>query len=564
MLSELNIKNIALIDSLSLKFSHGLNILSGETGAGKSIIIDALNFVLGERADKSLIRAGTDFATVEAVFGDYQTPEILEYLDDLGFEAEEILVLFRKMTQDGKNECRVNGRTVTLSMLKGLTELLCDILGQHEHQSLLNVRRHIALLDMLSPKISELSADVAAKLKIYKEIKDELERLGDAAERARRIEIYSYQVEEIERAKIYEGEEEELLERRRKIRNMEKILSALEECAENLDGGEGSALSKIKAGISRVNSISEFDNRLEALSERLESARIEIKDVSAEISAIRDELGFDSYTAEKIEERLETVRKILRKYGGDFSEMTKFFENTARELETLKNADERVEELQNQLKTAEKTLVFALKEATKERKQTAKNLEERITSELSELGMGGSTFKAAFREISSEGEMLEHATQNGCDSVEFLISPNVGEPLKPLAKIISGGEMSRFMLALKNILDNQIKTLVFDEIDTGISGHIAEVVARKLCRISRGAQVLAVTHLPQLAAMADSHYLIEKFAENGKTVTRLKLLSDNLPEIARLIGGSDYSGHALPHAKEMKEHSEKFKSSIGK
>jgi DNA repair protein RecN (Recombination protein N) len=564
MLSELNIKNIALIDSLSLKFSHGLNILSGETGAGKSIIIDALNFVLGERADKSLIRAGTDFATVEAVFGDYQTPEILEYLDDLGFEAEEILVLFRKMTQDGKNECRVNGRTVTLSMLKGLTELLCDILGQHEHQSLLNVRRHIALLDMLSPKISELSADIAAKLKIYKEIKDELERLGDAAERARRIEIYSYQVEEIERAKIYEGEEEELLERRRKIRNMEKILSALEECAENLDGGEGSALSKIKAGISRVNSISEFDNRLEALSERLESARIEIKDVSAEISAIRDELGFDSYTAEKIEERLETVRKILRKYGGDFSEMTKFFENTARELETLKNADERVEELQNQLKTAEKTLVFALKEATKERKQTAKNLEERITSELSELGMGGSTFKAAFREISSEGEMLEHATQNGCDSVEFLISPNVGEPLKPLAKIISGGEMSRFMLALKNILDNQIKTLVFDEIDTGISGHIAEVVARKLCRISRGAQVLAVTHLPQLAAMADSHYLIEKFAENGKTVTRLKLLSDNLPEIARLIGGSDYSGHALPHAKEMKEHSKKFKSSIGK
>ena len=566
MLCELNIKNIALIEKLNLKFFEGLNILSGETGAGKSIIIDSLNFVLGERADKTLIRYNTDFAVVEAVFSDYETPYVVTYLNENGIDAEEILVISRKMTPEGKNECRINGKTVTLSMLKGLTELLCDILGQHEHQSLLHVPQHINLLDNLGGNaISELLLATNNTYKNYTLIISELKRLGDGVERARKIDILTFQIEEIKGANVGADEEDELLDKRKRIRNMEKILSALDESGQLLDGYEGdSVLNKTKIVVSRLNSIASFDDIISGLTERLDSARIEIKDIADEVSKLREELNFDSRSAEEIEERLEVVRNIKRKYGGNFEAMQEFYNIAQAELEELQNADERVAKLEGQKITAEKLLLTALVKLTKERKSVAIQLENKITKELNDLGMAGSTFKVDFKPLESDDEILRHAGANGCDSVEFLISPNIGEPLKPLAKIISGGEMSRFMLALKSILCgvDHIQTMVFDEIDSGISGHIAEVVASKLCTISRGCQVLAVTHLPQLAAMADNHYLIEKHTENGKTITSLTLLSDSLSEIARLIGGSDYSGFALPHAKEMREWSVKFKANL--
>ncbi len=564
MLSNLSVENIALIDKLQVELGNGLNILSGETGAGKSIIIDAVSFVLGERADRSLIRYGTDFATVEAVFTDYLTPAISEYLDEIGIEAEEVLVLGRKMTTEGKNSCRINGRVTTLSTLKGLTALLVDIHGQHEHQSLLNPNSHMSLLDSLGgDKHAELLGDVKESYKKYSALKREYNSFGDENERARRLDILSYQINEIEKASIQEDEEDDLLEKRKRIRNMERILEALNNAKNLLDGYESTAISPaLKTTVSTLNIISQYDNRIESLTERLEDARAEVVDIADTVKSILDELDFDRHSADQIEERLELVRMLQRKYGGSYNALVDFYNKAVDEYSRLSNAGNRVLELDAELKKASTALENACNNLTLSRKKIADKFEKDILTELSDLGMSGSTFKVQIISTANADE----CTSSGADEIEFLISPNVGEPLKPLAKIISGGEMSRFMLALKNILadvDN-IGTMIFDEIDTGISGNISAVVSEKMCNISRKRQVIAVTHMPSLAAMADHHFLIAKSTENGKTNTHLNLLEDDTDEVARLIGGKDYSVHAIPHAKEMKAWAERYKKSIAK
>lgn len=562
MLCQLSIENIALIDKLNLELKNGLNILSGETGAGKSIIIDSLNFVLGERADKSLIRFGTDKATVEAVFEDYLTPSVHAYLDDLGIDVEDVLILRRRMTLDGKNECRINGRISTLSSLKGLTELLVDIHGQHEHQSLLKSANHIVLLDKLGEKkIATLKDDVATDYKNYTSLKREFSRFGNADERERKLDILTFQIDEIEKADVEEGEEDELLAARKRIRNMEKIMSALEGAKNLLDGYDAQSVSaSIKNASSLLNSISSYDEGIVPIADRLDSCKAEITDISETLSDMLQKLDFDSRSAEKIEERLEVVRTILRKYGGNFESLRKFYEEAVKEADVLSHAQERVEVLEKEIKKASEKLLESAKKLSKQRGIVAEKFENDITKELCDLGMGGSTFKVDFQFASD----VDDISANGMDSVEFLISPNVGEPLKPLAKIISGGEMSRFMLAFKNILAgvDDIGTMVFDEIDTGISGNISQVVSEKMCNISRARQVIAVTHMPSLASMADNHYLISKSTENGKTYTHIDLLDDDTNEVARLIGGNDYSVYAVPHAKEMKANAQRYKASL--
>lgn len=562
MLCQLSIENIALIDKLNLELKNGLNILSGETGAGKSIIIDSLNFVLGERADKSLIRFGTDKATVEAVFEDYLTPSVHAYLDDLGIDVEDVLILRRRMTLDGKNECRINGRISTLSSLKGLTELLVDIHGQHEHQSLLKSANHIVLLDKLGEKqIATLKEEVATDYKNYTSLKKEFSRFGNADERERKLDILTFQIDEIEKADVKEGEEDELLAARKRIRNMEKIMSALEGAKNLLDGYDAQSVSaSIKNASSLLNSISSYDEGIVPIADRLDSCKAEITDISETLSDMLQKLDFDSRSAEKIEERLEVVRTILRKYGGNFESLRKFYEEAVKEADVLSHAQERVEVLEKEIKKASEKLLESAKKLSKQRGIVAEKFENDITKELCDLGMGGSTFKVDFQFASD----VDDISANGMDSVEFLISPNVGEPLKPLAKIISGGEMSRFMLAFKNILAgvDDIGTMVFDEIDTGISGNISQVVSEKMCNISRARQVIAVTHMPSLASMADNHYLISKSTENGKTYTHIDLLDDDTNEVARLIGGNDYSIYAVPHAKEMKANAQRYKASL--
>ena len=562
MLCQLSIENIALIDKLELELKNGLNILSGETGAGKSIIIDSLNFVLGERADKSLIRFGTDKASVEAVFEDYLTPSVQNCLDDLGIEAEDVLILRRKMNADGKNECRINGRISTLSALKSLTELLVDIHGQHEHQSLLKSTNHIKLLDKLGEKkIATVKGEVEKDFDDYTSLKREFSRFGNADERERKLDILSFQIDEIEKADVKEGEEDELLSARKRIRNMEKIISALEGAKNLLDGYDSQSVSaSIKNANSLLNTISSYDENIVPIADRLDSCKVEITDIAETLSDMLQKLDFDSRSAEQIEERLEVVRTILRKYGGSYESLQKFYEEATKEAQMLSNATERVEQLEQEIKVAAEKLLASAKKLSQERGEIADKFEKDITKELCDLGMGGSTFKV---EIVTTDD-VDQISANGADSVEFMISPNVGEPLKPLAKIISGGEMSRFMLAFKNILAgvDDIGTMVFDEIDTGISGNISQVVSEKMCNISRARQVIAVTHMPSLASMADNHYLISKSTENGKTLTHVDLLEDDTDEVARLIGGNDYSIYAVPHAKEMKANAQRYKDSL--
>ena len=562
MLCQLSIENIALIDKLSLELKDGLNILSGETGAGKSIIIDSLNFVLGERADKSLIRYGTDKASVEAVFEEYITPAVSSYLDDLGIETEDVLVIRRKMSIDGKNECRINGRISTLSTLKGLTELLVDIHGQHEHQSLLKSASHISLLDKLGEKnIEKLKTEVERDFKDYSSLKKEFARFGNSDERERKLDILTFQIDEIEKVDVKDGEEDELLTARKRIRNMEKIISALEGAKNLLDGYDSQSVSaSIKNSVSLLNTISSFDDDIQPIADRLDSCKVEITDISETLADMLEKLDFDSRSADKIEERLEVVRSILRKYGGSFESLQKFYDEAKKEANILANAAERVEKLEIEIGKAAKKLFESAKNLSLERRKVADKFEKDIMKELCDLGMSGSTFKV---EMTTK-EDVDDISANGMDSVEFMISPNVGEPLKPLAKIISGGEMSRFMLAFKNILAgvDDIGTMVFDEIDTGISGNISQVVSEKMCNISRARQVIAVTHMPSLAAMADNHYLISKSTENGKTLTHVDLLDDDTDEVARLIGGNDYSIYAVPHAKEMKANAQRYKNSL--
>lgn len=562
MLCQLSIENIALIDKLSLELKDGLNILSGETGAGKSIIIDSLNFVLGERADKSLIRYGTDKASVEAVFEEYITPAVSSYLDDLGIETEDVLVIRRKMSIDGKNECRINGRISTLSTLKGLTELLVDIHGQHEHQSLLKSANHISLLDKLGEKnIEKLKTEVESDFRDYSSLKKEFARFGNSDERERKLDILTFQIDEIEKVDVKDGEEDELLTARKRIRNMEKIISALEGAKNLLDGYDSQSVSaSIKNSVSLLNTISSFDDDIQPIADRLDSCKVEITDISETLADMLEKLDFDSRSADKIEERLEAVRSILRKYGGSFESLQKFYDEAKKEANILANAAERVEELEIEIGKAAKKLLESAKNLSLERRKVADKFEKDIMKELCDLGMSGSTFKV---EMTTK-EDVDDISANGMDSVEFMISPNVGEPLKPLAKIISGGEMSRFMLAFKNILAgvDDIGTMVFDEIDTGISGNISQVVSEKMCNISRARQVIAVTHMPSLAAMADNHYLISKSTENGKTLTHVDLLDDDTDEVARLIGGNDYSIYAVPHAKEMKANAQRYKNSL--
>ena len=518
MIKSVSVRNIALIDKVELELGARLNILSGETGAGKSLIIDSLGFVLGERADRGLIRYGTDHAVVEAVFEDYLTPDVGAYLDDMGIEPEDVLVIRRKMTADGKNECRINGRVTTLSVLKGLTELLVDIHGQHEHQSLIKPANHEGMLDGIGGKDILSARDKVGTLHAeYRALKEEFSRFGDESERARRLDVLRFQLEEIERADL-------------------------------------------KAAAASLHTISAFDEGIEPLCDRLDAAKTEIEDIGETLGDMMREFDFDAKSADAVEERLETVRNLQRKYGGSYAAMREFYDKAAAEADTLANASERVEALEREISAKGKELSAAAEKLGALRRKTAESFERAIMKELGDLGMGGTTFKV---DIASDYS-ADSVGATGGDRVEFLISPNVGEPLKPLAKIISGGEMSRFMLALKNIVAgiDRIGTMVFDEIDTGISGHISAVVAEKMCNISRTRQVIAITHMPSLAAMADSHFLIEKGVEDGKTLTRLVLLGDDTDEVARLIGGNDYSSHAVPHAKEMKKWAEEYKRSV--
>lgn len=560
MLETLQIDNIALIEKLEISFCKGLNILSGETGAGKSIIIDSLNFVLGARADKTLISYGKDTAKVSAFFDISDSKRTKELLSELEIDCDgDELVLQRVMTDEGRNTCRINGQKVTLAMLKEVALTLADIYGQHEATGLLSDENHIVILDKYAK--SALLKPLEEQKSIYEErnsLKKELEKYGSLSDVEKKTDMLRYELDEIEKADLKDGEEEELIALRRKINNSRSITDALSAARNLLDGDfDGSALISVSSAKSQLSSVEEYDPRYTELIERLDSAKIELKDIAETVEGFLEESEYNPYEAERVEQRLALVRTLKRKYGSDIAEILSYADKIREELVFYDDAEYNIEKLTVSLKKAEEKLVSNSLRIHAIREEYAKKLSSNVCAQLKELGMNNATF---YVDVNCDES---NAGPYGADSVLFMFSANAGQPAKVLSKVISGGELSRFMLAVKNIISDVdgIQTMVFDEIDTGISGKIAQVVAEKLYNISTGKQVLAVTHLPQLASMADAHYLISKSSTEGKTYTDVKLLDkeDTLKEIARLLGGSEYGVHALPHAMEMKEYAENYK-----
>ncbi len=559
MLNSLQIKNIAIIESLDINFEKGLNVLSGETGAGKSIIIDSLNFVLGKRADKTLISYGKDSATVCAFFDISNCKKAQDILKEYEIEYDDEVMLKRTMTLEGKNTCQINGQKVTLQMLKELTETLVDIYGQNDTQFIMNPKTHLNVLDQYGiDKIAPKKLLVSKIYDTYKETQKKIKEFGSSQDIAKNLDLYEYQIKEIQEANIQDNEEEDLVALRHRMNNSKAYVEALSQSYEEIDGYQDTnVVTLISQAISNLKHHVD-DKEIESLVERLESAKIELKDIASSLDDLTQSFDFSPQDLQNVEERIALIRLIKRKYGDTVEKINAYLEDIKEKYDFLTNGEQALKDLEIDLENYEQDFYKAAIDLTNTRKAVAKELSSKIEKELSELGIKNAKFEAKFEEVPQSGIYF--------DEMEFLFSANVGQPVRELAKIISGGELSRFMLALKNTISNldNINTMVFDEIDSGISGNIAQVVAEKLYKISKDKQVLAITHLPQLASMADANFLIEKKVENNKTTTCLTpLFGDQLiNEILRLIGGNNTKEYGLPHAKEMKEYANKIKNNI--
>ncbi len=560
MLELLHIENIAIIERADIAFGSGFNALTGETGAGKSIVIDALGAVLGQRTSRELIRTGAEKAFVSATFGG--VPAALPGLEENGLAPEEdgTLLLQRELYGDGKNVCRVSGRPVTVAQLRRIGASLLNIHGQHDGQQLLDEEQHLVYLDRFGRVDAELAA-YRERYDAWRATRREMDALKmDEAEKARRVDMLHHQIDELERADLQEGEEETLLARRNILRNGEKFLSAISAADGCLNGGDESlgAVSAITEAEDALRGLRSLGDEFVELSDRLESLRCEAYDLAETIRDKKDEYDFSPQELDAVESRCDQLYRLKKKYGSSVEEMLSYLERSREELDRIEYADDRLAQLAEKCAAQERAAREAARVLTDKRRAAAKELETRISRELSELDMPKLRFSIDFQE--------KELSEDGMDTVEFLMSANVGEDLRPIRKIASGGELSRIMLALKNVLAEQdsVMTMVFDEVDTGVSGRAAQRVAEKLARLSRTRQVLCVTHLPQLTAMADVHFGVEKGEENGRTLTRVRELdrAARRAEIARMSGGDHPSETMLSGAEEMLSAAESFKNKL--
>lgn len=556
MLENLHIKNVALIEECQVSFGKGLNILTGETGAGKSMLIDSLQFALGGRMGKDFLRRDQKMALVEALFSIKDSGFGSKLLEN-GIEPEEdgTVLVSRTLSDTGKSVCRINGSMVTISMLRELATDLIDIYGQHEHQSLLNPSKHIRLLDRFCIEgFDKALEDYKKSYEKRKEIDAELEKLmGDEAQREQRMDILNFQKEEIENAALTPAEEEDLIEKKKRLTHMERLIRLTIESTNLLyDGTEDmpSAWDNVSVAVGKLRECATLDTAIEGYYNDLEDVYARLEDISREIKRYSQNLEDDPSELELVEERLQTIYKMKRKYGGSVEAVLDFYHKISKEIAFFSNSQERVIQLSGVREKEQLLLEAAAKQLTALREEAAERVAKQIEDSLKDMEMNNAKF---YIQVTPRDEW----NAMGKDKVEFLISPNKGEDLKPLSKIASGGEMSRVMLALKAVLvdADEIETFIFDEIDTGVSGRTAAKVGKKMSLIGEKRQVLCITHLPQIAAMADKHFLIEKETKNDQTLTMVKSLDEeaSIGEVARLMGSTTVTQATLTAAKELRE-----------
>ncbi len=555
MLLSLTIRNVALIEELTISLHEGFHVLTGETGAGKSIVVDAVNLVLGGRADRELIRTGCDKAYVEALFDIAENQKVLDLLARQEMEVEGgILSISREISVSGRNICRVMGVIMPLNALRDITATLVDVHGQHEHQFLMDDQKHLLFLDSFGDENHRRCMESASNaLSAYRAAERELGRLTrENSQREQRMDMLRFQLQELKSAKLKAGEEETLKRELERLRHSVKISAALHRAYENVYAGANKQLSAtalVKEAVSSLDGISALDMEYESLRDKLKDLYFELEDSGLQLRALSESAEFDPEKNEQMEARLDLIRRLERKYGPTVEDMIAYLEKITQEYNAFQHMDESLDALRDKQK---KLLQAYIREAgllTASRQALAAWFEKEMVAQLSELGMGKTQFAVQFQSAASTGNVPE-------DQVAFLISPNPGEPLKPLSKIASGGELSRLMLAIKSIAAQKglVSTMIFDEIDTGISGRIAQVVAEKMAGISAYRQVLCVTHLPQIAAMADYHFLVEKGVQDDRTYTNVTQMDSGMreQELARMVGGSGTENDSgLLHARNM-------------
>ena len=559
MLSVLHIENIAVIEQAEILFEGGFNVLTGETGAGKSIVIDAISAILGERTYRDVIRTGANRAFVSAIFTNIPQYDWFSE-NQVEFDPQELQVQ-REIYADGRNVCRVNGRPVSVASLKKLGGRLINIHGQHDSQQLFDEENHLTYLDAFARDEQELEAYQQA-FSAMQSVQREIQKLSmDESEKLRLVETLTFQIEEIRAANLVSGEEEQLKERRKVLQNAEKLSDALRMADEALYGGDSSdgaagLLSNAEHALSRVSTISAD---MQTLHQKISDLMYSVQDAADELRAMRDDLSYSEGELEEIEERLDAIHKLKRKYGASVKDVLAYLADSEQRLDEIEFASDRIETLKKREAELQKETIRQGEILREKRLSAAQAMESRICDELRQLDMPKIRFVCEFTP--------QQPMQTGLDSVRFLMSANVGENLKPLSKVASGGELARIMLAMKQVLAQQdgVPTLIFDEVDAGVSGRAAQKVAYKLWTVSKGRQVLCVTHLPQIAAMADAEYTVEKRVENERTYTNVLHLDESgrKQELARLIGGSMITETTLAGAAELLRLAEKTKKENG-
>ena len=533
MLGQLHIRNIGIIEDISINFEDGFNVMTGETGAGKSLIIGSIGAVTGSRISKDMIKSGEDSALIEACF----------------FENDDTIILSREIFSNGRSVCKINGNMVPLSKLKSIGETLIDIHGQHDNQSLLNSSTHLNLLDrFIGDKLEKVKTEYIDKLKEYKQVKKDLEsNFGDEKDRARRIDLLKYQIDEIEAADLKIGEEEELNNRRNLIMNSEKVMKALSNTYYSLND---IVVDNLGIATHELSNIASLDERYDKLLLNLNEAFYMLKDSASETLECMNNVDFDRNEQNEIEERLDLISNLKRKYGNDVKTILDYLEESSNELEKLENSDAIISDLKRKIENCETELKNMASKMSEIRKKYAITISKKINKELQDLEMKNAKIEFEFKQS-------ESFLENGMDNVQILISTNLGEDMKPLSKIASGGEISRIMLALKTVFCeyDDIDSMIFDEIDTVISGQAAKMVAEKMKKISKKHQLICITHLPVIAAMGDANYFISKVTKDNKTCTLVKKLNEDetIAEIARILDGNDICEISLKHAMSLRK-----------